>query len=497
MIESKVEAMAASSGWRRLIPLSRYDLHMALIVTRREVRDSFRDWRIIIPIIMLTLFFPLLMNFTAGRLVSFVSGYGADIIGDRLIPFLLLVVGFFPTSFSLVIALETFVGEKERKSLEPLLATPLSNMQLYLGKMLAAVIPPLTASYLGIAVYLIGLALTVRWLPTVELLVQAILLTTIQAVVMVAGAVIVSSQTTSTRAANLLASFIIVPTALLVQFEAVVMFWGNYAGLWWLIAGLVVTALMLMRMGVCVFNREELLGRDIDQIRIGWMLRKFWERFSGRDQQGRYPSPLEWYRETVALASSLRHPLLMTLVAFAGSILLGVYLAQQYTFPPAVQEAMREVDHLENLAQIEGVLRGLPLTIFMHNIRVVLLAIILGVFTFGVLGITIFMLPWILLSFIAFQLAIAGESAVAFLVATVAPHATLELPALLLVAAAALRWQTALIAPEPDQTVSENWLQAGADFARILLGIIAPLLFAAAFVEAYVTPEVVRLVYGG
>src|SRR5690554_6022294 len=218
MSESKVEAMAASTERQRLIPFSsrnwRYDLRMSLIITRREVRDSFRDWRIIIPIIMLTLFFPLLMNFTAGRLVSFVSGYGADIIGDRLIPFLLLVVGFFPTSFSLVIALETFVGEKERKSLEPLLATPLSNMQLYLGKMLAAVIPPLTASYLGIAVYLIGLALTVRWLPTVELLVQAILLTTIQAVVMVAGAVIVSSQTTSTRAANLLASFIIVPTAL-------------------------------------------------------------------------------------------------------------------------------------------------------------------------------------------------------------------------------------------------------------------------------------------
>lgn len=49
-----------------------------------------------------------------------------------------MVVGFFPASFSLVIALETFVGEKERKSLEPLLAAPLTNTQLYLGKMLAA-----------------------------------------------------------------------------------------------------------------------------------------------------------------------------------------------------------------------------------------------------------------------------------------------------------------------------------------------------------------------
>jgi len=231
------------------------------------------------------------MNFTASRLLSFVSDYGADILGTRLIPFLLLVVGFFPTSFSLVIALETFVGEKERKSLEPLLATPLTNGQLYLGKMLASVIPPLFASYLGIGVYLVGLALTVEWTPSPQLFVQTILITTVQGVVMVAGAVIVSSQTTSARAANLLASFIIVPMALLIQFEAVVMFWGNYAGLWWIILGLVVAGVLLVRMGLHVFNREELLGRDIDQIRLGWMWRKFWNRFTGRDVDGHYPRP--------------------------------------------------------------------------------------------------------------------------------------------------------------------------------------------------------------
>ena len=109
----------------------------AWIVARREVRDQLRDWRILTPIILLTLFFPLLMNFTAQRAVSFVEDYGAPIIGDRLIPFLLMVVGFFPISISLVIALESFAGERERLSLEPLLATPLTDGQLYLGKMAA------------------------------------------------------------------------------------------------------------------------------------------------------------------------------------------------------------------------------------------------------------------------------------------------------------------------------------------------------------------------
>ncbi|NOG50513.1 MAG: hypothetical protein HND48_14660 [Chloroflexi bacterium] len=104
-------------------------LSNALIITRREVRDSFRDWRIVGPIVILTFLFPALAQFVAARFSAFVEGFGAPVIGERTIPFLLMIVGFFPISISLVIALETFVGEKERRSLEPLLSTPLSNIE--------------------------------------------------------------------------------------------------------------------------------------------------------------------------------------------------------------------------------------------------------------------------------------------------------------------------------------------------------------------------------
>jgi ABC-type Na+ efflux pump permease subunit len=161
------------------------DLRISLIITRREVRDAFRDWRIIIPIIVLTLGFPLLASFTARFLINFAENYGAALVGERLIPFLLLIIGFFPMSFSLVIALETFVGEKERKSLEPLLATPLTNSQLYVGKMLAAIIPPMSTSFLGILVYIIGLALITKWFVPFELFIQILLLTSIQGIIMV------------------------------------------------------------------------------------------------------------------------------------------------------------------------------------------------------------------------------------------------------------------------------------------------------------------------
>ena len=179
----------------------------AWLITRREVRDTMRDWRLVVPIVLLTIVFPALMQFTANATQRWALRWGGAIIGERIMPFLMMIVGFFPISFSLIIALETFAGEKERHSLEPLLATPLTNGELYWGKMMAALIPPLGASYIGLTVYLLGLFLAVRWTPPPQLLFIVILLTTVEAVVMVSAAVVISSQTTSVRAANILASF--------------------------------------------------------------------------------------------------------------------------------------------------------------------------------------------------------------------------------------------------------------------------------------------------
>jgi len=36
----------------------KHELQPALLITKREVRDQFRDWRVIFPIVGLTAFFP-------------------------------------------------------------------------------------------------------------------------------------------------------------------------------------------------------------------------------------------------------------------------------------------------------------------------------------------------------------------------------------------------------------------------------------------------------
>ncbi|HFE67007.1 MAG TPA: hypothetical protein ENJ93_07065 [Chloroflexi bacterium] len=472
------------------------NIRMALVVARREVRDSFRDWRIIIPIFLLTLIFPAIMNFTAGRLLNFVSEYGAEIIATQLVPFLLLIVGFFPMSFSLIIALETFVGEKERKSMEPLLATPITNIQLYSGKMVASLIPPLTAAYFGMFVYLAGLWFSIGWQPNLELLAQVMLLTLTQGLIMVAAAVVVSSQATSVRAANLLASFIIVPMALLLQFEAVVLFWGNSAGMWWLILALAMTAVILIRMGMFIFNREELLGRDIDQIRLGWMWQQLVQAFTGRDEYGSYLNPAVWLRQTAAILPKLGKPTAALLVALAGGILFGVYLGFQYRLPPEWQAQLTGQNMVENLSAIQVYVGALPFFIFFQNVRVILLQAILGIITLGVFCIIIFLLPWILISYAATQFYLAGQSPFTFLLATILPHAIIELPAFLLISAAALRWNMVVIARPANKSLSEVFLIRMAEYGRILVTFGIPLLIIAAFVESYVTPQVLLWVYG-
>ena len=124
----------------------RDDLQMVWLVARRELRDQFRDWRILTPLIILTLAFPLLMNEVAKEAVAYINQYGANLIVDRLVPFSILIIGFFPITISLVVALESFVGEKERGTIEPLLSSPLENWHLYFGKLLVGIFTPLVAA---------------------------------------------------------------------------------------------------------------------------------------------------------------------------------------------------------------------------------------------------------------------------------------------------------------------------------------------------------------
>ncbi|PKN90626.1 MAG: hypothetical protein CVU44_23015 [Chloroflexi bacterium HGW-Chloroflexi-6] len=71
--------------------------------------------------------------------------------GFMFAPMLLIL----PLMFSSVVGSDSFVGERERKTLEALLYAPTSDMELFLGKVLAAVLPAIALSWLTHALYIV------------------------------------------------------------------------------------------------------------------------------------------------------------------------------------------------------------------------------------------------------------------------------------------------------------------------------------------------------
>jgi uncharacterized membrane protein SpoIIM required for sporulation/ABC-type transport system involved in multi-copper enzyme maturation permease subunit len=497
------------SGERRRAE-TRESLRLVQTLVRREILDTLRDWRMVAPILVLTLFFPGLMSFVANAALRWVARYGgAPIIGERMIPFLLMVVGFFPISFSLVIALETFVGEKERRSLEPLLATPLTDTQLYLGKTLAALFPPLMASYLGISVYLLGLYLFEGWAPPLILLVLIVVLTTAEGLVMVTGAVVISSQTTSVRAANLLASFIIVPMALLIQGEALIMFWANYGVLWWIVLFMIVVDVVLVRMGVRIFNREELLGREMDELNLVSLWRTFrgylhWERWLFGLDVEKMPRWSCWLatlgglygRDIPAILRRSRFAVATVAIALILAVYVGYSFAVRYPFPA---EMMRQEGiSAETFAQSQnlGLLSFTTWGVLIHNVRVLVAGALLAVFSFGTLAVALLMLPLSVVVFVVLQAAQLGYDPLLFFAVGVLPHGVLELPAAVIATALAVRLGAAFMSPPQGMTVSRGWLWALADFVKVFLALVLPLLIVAAVIEVHVTPALVLWAFG-
>ena len=484
MIANLMRPMVVLNDWR-----------LILVVARREVKDTLRDWRLVIPILILTLFFPGLMTFVASRMSELLDNYSSQLIGERSLPILLMIVGFFPTSFSLVIALEAFVGEKERKSLEPLLSTPLTNRQLFIGKLIASILPPVMAGMVGIAFYSLGVTIFVGPMRP-ESILLVVSLTVVQAFLMVAAAVVVSSQTTSTRAANMLASFIIVPVSLLLQLEAFMMVFEYYQALWWLLVAVFVIACIFARIGIQLFNRENLLGRNLDFIKLDWAYKNFVNRFLGRQPDGRLPGISQWYMGNRRLIGGLQMPMYVLVLMFFVACLIGVVGAYLFPLPSEFLLQIRSAPTQRNISSIQGLFADLPVFIFTHNLRAILLLVIFGTISFGVLSIIIYMLPWVIIAFVTTQFALVGENPLVFLSATVLPHAWIEFPILILVTAAALRWQAVLIAPPGKRLVTEVWVESAADFFRILVGYGVPLFFLAALLESFLTPWVITVVYG-
>lgn len=466
------------------------------MVARREFLDQLRDWRIVVPMLLLITLFPFIADDTTRQAITFMNRFGGDLILDNLIPFVVLVIGFFPLSFTLVVALESFVGEKERGTIEPLLSSPLEDRHMYLGKLLVGIITPLVFSYTSIGIYLILVSRRAVEFPGAYMLALIFLLTFAHAVLMVSSAIVISVQATTIRAANLLASFVVVPVAFLLQGETVLIFWGNEDVLWYAIAGVTLLSGMIVRLGLSHFRREYLLGREIDTLNFRMIGRIFRNRFVGDAK-----SISEWYhRELPVTLRQLRRPLLIVAVL---ALLTGVvsYAWVVVNVPAYVDLTPDRVDRIRtfvagNITNLDFASEQLPAPIlFFHNARATVTILLLGLVSFGTLGLAVFLVNIGLVGGVLGAAGLISFSPWLTFAAGILPHGIFELPALFLATAAMLKAGAQLVTPQPDKSLGEVLLVSLADWFRVFIGIVLPFLAVAALIEAYLTPVLIKLAF--
>lgn len=182
---------------------------------------------------------------------------------NQWLTYLLLAPGVLPT----VIASFSIVGEKVQKTLEPLLATPVSDEEILLGKALAGVLPALASTFIAFAVYvavidylsfpLLGYLLV----PTFPWLIAMLILAPLLAFVGVLLLVLVSSRASDVRSAQQIGAVVVVPIIVLFVLQLV----GRVAFTLELVAVgigvLIVANLLLLRVARRIFQREAILTR--------------------------------------------------------------------------------------------------------------------------------------------------------------------------------------------------------------------------------------------
>lgn len=226
----------------------------------KEWRESIRNKMVLFGVI----FLPVILVGTSVFMIT--SAQGGDPI-ERIILFNTALMYFLllPAIIPLAIAVYSIVGEKEQTTLEPLLATPISDIELFLGKALASVIPGLIVNWISFGVFLVLIRVLVGDVPfqllTTPWLASIFGLSPLLALFSVAVTMIVSSRASDARAAYQFSSLAILPGLIplivystqktLVDMNLIILEGGL----------LVIADIAILYFAIKLFKREQILTR--------------------------------------------------------------------------------------------------------------------------------------------------------------------------------------------------------------------------------------------
>jgi ABC-2 type transport system permease protein len=177
----------------------------------------------------------------------------------------LVLFQMIPMVVPLSIASHSIVGEKQNRSLEPLLATPIRTEELLFAKAIAAAVPGVIATWLGFILFAIGARFAVtddvynKLILGPTWLVSIIVLTPLFTLLTVGLSMIISSRVKDPNTAQQLGSLIILPLIGVLVGQMIGVVNGNIGVIIMTAVIMVLLDFAVLSMAVRLFRREEIL----------------------------------------------------------------------------------------------------------------------------------------------------------------------------------------------------------------------------------------------
>jgi ABC-2 type transport system permease protein len=253
----------------------------------KELLDVARNLGALIPVIIATLAL-LIIPFVVAVVVPHLSGQpladDADLVNASAIAgigegltmngrvqlflfqqFLTLFL-LIPITGAMAVAAHAIVSEKQARTLEPLLATPLTTFELLVGKVLGALLPTFAISLVGLLLYVAIIAAAaepgvMRAMVNGRSIALVFGVGPMCALVALQFAIVISSRVNDARTAQQFGVLVIVPITALVVAQFTGALWLTAAELGLLALGLGGVWLLLAAFSVVMFDREQILTR--------------------------------------------------------------------------------------------------------------------------------------------------------------------------------------------------------------------------------------------
>ena len=242
-------------------------LSKAWLIALRDFKIFRRQKNILYSIlifpVIISVLFPIVIYFAGHRNAGLLSAANLPNLLNSFSFFIVIGAAYVP----LGIASYSIVGEKVEKSLEPLLATPLTDGEILLGKAIAAALPALIAMYAGAAVFMFGIdavtfgKLGYNYFPNWTFVVLLLVLVPVAVVMSVLYSVIVSSKVNDVRSANTYGILIFIPFMAIYFASEMSIIKLDINGLLLIAAIIFVIDVALFFISTATFQREEILTK--------------------------------------------------------------------------------------------------------------------------------------------------------------------------------------------------------------------------------------------